>query len=551
MSLRNLFFAAWFAASLLLSGSGLSVAADPVPPPGQCFSETGKCVRGLFYAYWMGHGGLAQQGYPITDEFNEVSAVDGQTYRVQYFERARFELHPEKVNTPYVVLLGLIGQEQFNQRYPKGRPANATGEVCFEETQRCIRKVFHDYWLQHGGLAQMGFPISDEFEEVNQADGKTYPVQYFERARFEYHAENAGTPFEVLLGLLGQEAFTQKYPNGQPDDSKLTVAPVNIYMNAMGTEVNQTVADLSPRVYVPNEQGGNVVVIDPTTFQVIDRLPVGKIPHHVTPSWDMSKLYVNVMGSNTLAEIDPRTGKISRNISTPAPYNLYYTPDGTKAVVAAEPFNRLDFYDAKTWQPLKRLQIPWLGVDHMDMSADGTYLLVSTEFSGVVIKVSTVTMEIMGAVNLGGLTIDVRLSPDGTVFYVANQARHGVSVVDPVAMKEVQFIPTGLGAHGLHVSRDAKSLYVSNRSAGSISVVDFETRTVRATWNIGGSPDMLQISPDGTQLWASGRNNGVVYVVDTRSGQLLKTIPTGPNPHGLTYFPQPGKISIGHNGVYR
>jgi YVTN family beta-propeller protein len=62
---------------------------------------------------------------------------------------------------------------------------------------------------------------------------------------------------------------------------------------------------------------------------------------------------------------------------------------------------------------------------------------------------------------------------------------------------------------------------------------------------------MLQVSPDGQQLWASGRAHGSVYVVDTNSGQLLYRIPTGAAPHGLTYFPQPGRFSIGHNGVYR
>jgi YVTN family beta-propeller protein len=62
---------------------------------------------------------------------------------------------------------------------------------------------------------------------------------------------------------------------------------------------------------------------------------------------------------------------------------------------------------------------------------------------------------------------------------------------------------------------------------------------------------MLQVSPDGTELWASGRSNGIVYVVDTASGDLLDRIRTGNAPHGLTYFPQPGRFCLGHNGVYR
>src|SRR5438309_663956 len=72
------------------------------------FPETGKTVSGKFLAYWDTHGGLAQQGYPISDEMQEVSETDGKSYTVQYFERAMFELHPENT-APYDVLLSLLG----------------------------------------------------------------------------------------------------------------------------------------------------------------------------------------------------------------------------------------------------------------------------------------------------------------------------------------------------------------------------------------------------------------------------------------------------------
>ena len=101
------------------------------------------------------------------------------------------------------------------------------------------------------------------------------------------------------------------------------------------------------------------------------------------------------------------------------------------------------------------------------------------------------------------------------------------------------------------ISRDTRSLYVTNRNAGSISVIDFATRSIVATWWIGGSPDMLQVSPDGTQLWTANRRASTAVVVDAATGQVLHVIQVGRQPHGLTYFPQPGRFSLGHNGVYR
>src|SRR4051812_42530550 len=61
----------------------------------QTFSETGHKVCGRFLTYWNEHGGLAQQGYPLSEEFVETSHLDGKPYTVQYFERAVFEYHPE------------------------------------------------------------------------------------------------------------------------------------------------------------------------------------------------------------------------------------------------------------------------------------------------------------------------------------------------------------------------------------------------------------------------------------------------------------------------
>ena len=118
-------------------------------------------------------------------------------------------------------------------------------------------------------------------------------------------------------------------------------------------------------------------------------------------------------------------------------------------------------------------------------------------------------------------------------------------------MTERRFIPTGRGAHGLYVSRDGRALYVSNRLAGSVSVIDFATGHVSATWPTGGSPDMGGVSADGTQLWLSGRYDAAVYVIDTRTGQVLHRIPVGRGPHGLCVFPQPGRYSLGHTGVFR
>jgi YVTN family beta-propeller protein len=363
----------------------------------------------------------------------------------------------------------------------------------------------------------------------------------------------AAVASQALPVSEAQPARMLPAPDVQP--ASLPPADFNVYANTLSGVVSCPLCELPPRVYVPNSMAGTVDVIDPLTFKVIDHYAVGSIPHHIAPAWDMSALYVDNEGSSRLTVLDIHTGRpTGQTIPMPFPYNLYFTPDGTKAIDVVERLQRIEFRDPHNgWRLMGSVGIPWPGADHLDFSADGSYLMISAEFSGVVARVDVVNMKLDGFVRVGGLPIDVKLSPDGRYFFVTNQGRMGVSVIDPLAMREVQFIPTGRGAHGLQISRDTKSLYVSNRLEGSVSVIDFASRSVTATWHIagGGSPDMLQLNPEGTQLWASGRYNRTVYVMSTVTGQLLAEIPVGSQDHGLTYFPNVGLHSLGHNGVYR
>jgi hypothetical protein len=90
-------------------------AADQLPGA-RYFAETGHNVGGKFLTYWENTGGLAQFGFPISEEIQET-LEDGNTYTVQYFERARFELHPENL-APYDVLLGQFGRRIVNALNP-------------------------------------------------------------------------------------------------------------------------------------------------------------------------------------------------------------------------------------------------------------------------------------------------------------------------------------------------------------------------------------------------------------------------------------------------
>jgi len=257
----------------LLALPALLPAAGLAQSSSRTFPETGKTVSGRFLDYWNTHGGLAQQGYPISDPMQEKSDTDGKTYTVQYFERAVFEAHPENA-APNDVLLSLLGNFLYKQKYPNGAPnqkaSTAPNAQKFPQTGFTVGGKFLDYWNTHGGLAQQGYPISNEFQEKSDLDGKTYTVQYFERAVFELHPENAGTPYEVLLSQLGTFRYRAKYSAGGTQ-------PAGVNVNIVDFKFDPAV------ITVPAGTKVTWTQIGPTEHNTVEK-------DHKTPLWQSDLL---------------------------------------------------------------------------------------------------------------------------------------------------------------------------------------------------------------------------------------------------------------------
>jgi YVTN family beta-propeller protein len=345
-------------------------------------------------------------------------------------------------------------------------------------------------------------------------------------------------------------------PGGSLPGMPPPLDPNDVYAGDRPGALADVVRNDPVRVYVPNLGSDSVSVIDPATFKVIQTVKVGGGPQHVVPAWDLRTLWVNNNTGNSLTPIDPATGTFGTPIAVDDPYNLYFTPDGKFAMVMSEARHRIVFRDPHTMAIVKTLSVDCAGVNHADFSADGRYFIATCEFSGDLIKVDVERQEVVGKLHLPrdhAMPQDVKVSPDGRTWYVADMHTSGVWILDGDAFTVRSFLPTGAGTHGLYVSRDSKHLYIANRGEGSISLLDFSTGALVAKWQIpgGGSPDMGGVSADGTVLWLSGRYNGEVYAISTTDGHLLARIKVGTQPHGLCFWPQPGRYARGHTGILR
>lgn len=204
-------------------------SVKPAAAQQDCRKISSFDVCGRFLQEWSKQNGEQNNtfvnGLPITSRHQEISLSDGKLYDVQWFERARYEAHPEN-QAPYDVLLGLLGQNLAEGRgsvdpntkkvrnaadqpfvaVDKPKDTNGSTKVWFEQTHHTLAGKVLEYWNRYGGLPQFGYPLSEQFKEVSPTDGKLYDVQYFERNRFELHPEKQA-PYDVELGLLGVQQF--------------------------------------------------------------------------------------------------------------------------------------------------------------------------------------------------------------------------------------------------------------------------------------------------------------------------------------------------------
>lgn len=186
---------------------------------GQYFPQTGHTLASIFKDYWQNNGGARIFGLPITDLISEVES-DGENLQVQYFENARLEYHASSTTK---ILAGALGRELTNnqQNTPNFLPDTSDGTAqmmdcsaapksltkCYSsQTKQVLANGFKTFWQSNGGLAAFGYPISREFSEVSPFDGKTYTVQYFERARFQY--DNATG--QVSLAPIGTQLLWKR-----------------------------------------------------------------------------------------------------------------------------------------------------------------------------------------------------------------------------------------------------------------------------------------------------------------------------------------------------
>ena len=317
------------------------------------------------------------------------------------------------------------------------------------------------------------------------------------------------------------------------------------------------------RVYVSDETGGAIVVIDPATRQMLGRIPVGKRPRGLRLSHDGKQLFVALSGSpiagpgvdesklppadrsaDGIGVIDLTTGKLTRVLKSgqdPEAFDL--SPDGARLFVSNEDAAEMSVVDVATGTVQSRVKVGE-EPEGVTMRPGGREVYVTCESDGEVFVIDTASGKIAARLKSGLRPRAVAFTEDGATAFVTNENDATVTVVDAVRHRissRVRF-PRAAGARvpprpmGATISPDGSLVFVSLGRAQSIAVIDVKGRKlVRTIDNVGGRPWGIAISTDGKTLYTANGPSGDVSIVDVASGTVTARIATGGSPWGAVF----------------
>jgi YVTN family beta-propeller protein len=291
---------------------------------------------------------------------------------------------------------------------------------------------------------------------------------------------------------------------------------------------------LAKTAVVLNSDDDSLSVIDTETYKETSRSYIGRQPHHLIVSPDGQTLILAMAGGNELVFVDRPTGTIRQRVEVSDPYQVGFSPDAKWFVTTSLRLDRIDIYNAATYELVYRLPAPRTP-SHIAFSPDSRTAYVTLQGSDRLIAIDLASGQAKWNVPVGPKPAGVFVRPSGTILVAVMGSDH-IAEVDPKDGNVIRRIHTDRGAHNFLLSPDGKTLYVSNRVAGNISVLNADSLEVTGTLPAPGGPDDMALSEDGKELWVTGRWRASVDVIERDSGTLKTTIPVGRSPHGIFLY---------------
>ena len=318
-------------------------------------------------------------------------------------------------------------------------------------------------------------------------------------------------------------------------------------------------------IYVSDETGGNVLVVDPEKGQLVEKIAVGKRPRGIKLSADGRQLYVALSGSpiagpgvdesklppadrsaDGIGVVDLASRSVVRKLkSGQDPESFALSPDGKTMYVSNEETSEMSVLDVASGDVTRRVKVGE-EPEGVTVRPDGREVYVTSEGDNAVFAVDTSSYAVVAKMETAARPRAVVFTPDGATAFVTNENGGAIAVIDAGKHAVTTTIkltpPPGATVPprpmGATLSADARRLFVSLGRAKSVAEIDVATRqVVRAMDDIGARPWGIGLSKDGKKLYTANGPSADVSVIDIESGKVDRRIAVGGSPWGIAVAP--------------
>jgi YVTN family beta-propeller protein len=302
----------------------------------------------------------------------------------------------------------------------------------------------------------------------------------------------------------------------------------------------------SPALLVLSKQDETLSIVDPSTLQVVARVPVGHDPHEVVSSADGTLAYVSNYGRgeyHALAVVDLVEQKAQNAIDLGGlrgPHGLAYvggkvwfTAEGAKAIASYDPVSAAVDWVFRTGEDRTHLMV---------VSSDTKTIIASNVKSGTLsfIERDATREWEQTLVAIGSGTEGFDVSPNGRELWAADAQDGSITIVDVAHKKVVQRLDAKVrGANRLKFSPDGKWALVSTLAGPDLVVFDADSRAPAKRVTLGHGAAGIQIQPDSARAYVACPSDGYVAVIDLRSMTVVGRIQAGADPDGMAWVVRP------------
>ena len=320
------------------------------------------------------------------------------------------------------------------------------------------------------------------------------------------------------------------------------------------------------RVYVSNEDGHSVTVLDADSAAVIATIPVGKRPRGMKLDRDGSRLFVAVSGlpkcppsvpdeecaklerdlkADGIAIVDVAAHKVVQVLHAGSdPEQFAVSRDGRRLFVANEDAATMSVVDVDGGAVVASVPVG-REPEGVGITPDGRWVLITNESDNSVSVIDSGTLKIVGSVQVGKRPRDVAFTPDGRAAYVSGEFDASVyRMAVPHGAPVERVLQLRKEARPMAVVLDARRsrLYMSTGRGGTVAVIDVASpRDVKlvAEVPVGTRPWGIALSPDGRRLFTANGPSNDLSIVDTTALRTVQRIAVGRSPWGVLVGPEP------------